>query len=203
MSVVHIIDTLAEWAQANICDKIRLKAPPPDDEASDERYDYDLVNPAAFPMYVPTEEKLPPNIHTSTPSLCVRFVKGADDLSGNEGSLEMQFCFSAWDPGTHGQDVFHPTGAWSFNRQNDTTPEFTRTGDGWRDVWNFVDIARRALESTTRIGDVIIDRSTPIQFGPLTEQEAIPDFYPFWFAWISFRVTYPLRRNIPELENLL
>lgn len=55
---------------------------------------------------------------------------------------------------------------------------FDRNGDGWRDAWNFVDIALREIESRTNIAGYEIDRSTPVKFGPLTEQEAIPDFTP-------------------------
>ena len=66
-----------------------------------------------------------------------------------------------------------------------------------------MDIALREIESRTNIAGYEIDRSTPVKFGPLTEQEAIPDFYPFWYAWISFTLTYPLRRNNPSVETLL
>lgn len=185
MSVVHVIDAISEWAQKNICDLVTLKVPPENEEANDEGYTYQTAHPAAFPLYVPTSEKLPPSIHSSFPSLCVRFVKGTDELSGNTGHLDVQFCFSAWDPGTHGPN------------------SFTRNGDGWRDVWNFVDTALRAVESVTNINGYTIDRETPIEFGPLTEQEAIPDYYPLWFAWVSFRVKYPLRRNIEDLKQYL
>ena len=71
MSVVHLIDTLTEWAKDNICDKVRLKMPPGNEKPDDEGYEYNLVNPAVFPMYVPTEEKLPPNIHSPFPSICI------------------------------------------------------------------------------------------------------------------------------------
>lgn len=203
MSVVHVIDTLTEWARQNICEFVKLKMPPANLEANDEGYTYTLVNPSAFPMYVPTSEKLPPSIHSEFPSLCVRFVKGEDSVQKNEGSLDVQFCFSAWDPGLHGQDTFHPNQDQSFTKQKPVYADFSRNGDGWRDVWNFVDTAIRALESVTHIGGYIIDRQTPVQFGPLMEQEAIPDFYPFWFAWVSFRVNYPLRRNIEDLQKYL
>ena len=202
MSVVHVIDTLAEWARQNICERVTLKMPPDNIEANDEGYTYKTVNPSVFPMYVPTSEKLPPSIHSPFPSLCVRFVKGADILTGSGGHLDVQFCFSAWDPGTHGQDVIHPNGDGTYTRDPDSF-EYGRNGNGWRDVWNFVDTALRAVESVTNIGGYTIDRETPVEFGPLTEQEAIPDFYPFWFAWISFRVNYPLRRNIEDLQKYL
>jgi hypothetical protein len=202
MSVVHVIDTLTEWAQRNICDHVQLKKPPMNLEANDEGYSYETVKPAVFPMYVPTSEKLPPSIHSPFPSLCVRFLKGSDDLKGSKGYLDVQFCFSAWDPGTHGQDIVHAYGATPYSEQGKQEATFERNGNGWRDVWNFVDTALRAVESVTKIGGYTIDRETPVEFGPLTEQEAIADYYPFWFAWMSFRVNYPLQRNVKDLKDV-
>ena len=203
MSIVCLIDTLTEWARHNICEQITLKQPPENTDPNDAGYDYKEVKPAAFPMYIPTSEKLPPNIHSPFPSLCVRFVNGADTLTDNEGGVDVHFCFSAWNPGTHGRDVFHPAGDGSFVRQDVDYEEYERNADGWRDVWNFVDIALRAVESASGIGEYTIDRATPVKFGPLVEQEAVADYYPLWFAWISFRVTYPLMRNNPDIQKYL
>lgn len=206
MSVVRVIDTLTEWARANICDHIVLKQPPEDLEAAtDEGYEYTLVNPAAFGMYVPTSEKLPPNIHSPFPSLCVRFTEGQDEPASMSGAVYVQFCFSTWDTGIHGEDIYIPDGSSEFKRWSGKEADkfFQRSGEGWRDAWNFVDIALRAIESVTNIGGFVIDPSTPIRFGPLTEQEAIPDLYPTWFAWVSFRVQYPLVRNVQDYQDLL
>lgn len=208
MSVVHLIDTLKEWAEENICSQITLKQPPKDmDAAEDAGYNnnYTLVTPATFAMYVPTQEKLPPNIHAPFPSLCVRFMSGEDAPNINEGFVDVQFCFSTWSPGTHGKDILNPVGDGTHKEWSgaDANRHFERNGEGWRDAWNFVDIALRAVESVTIIGNYTIDRATPVKFGPLTEQEAIPDLYPFWFAWISFRVKYPLVRNIADIQTLL
>nr|DAK52510.1 MAG TPA: hypothetical protein [Caudoviricetes sp.] len=201
MSVVHVIDTLTEWARQNICEQINLKVPPENTAPDDSGYSYNLATPAAFAMYVPTSDKLPPGSHPPFPSLCVRFVTGQDVPADGGGSVEVQFCFSAWDPGTHGEDEFLPNGDGTYRRGKGGA--FWRNGDGWRDAWNFVDIALREVESVTNIGGYTIDRAKPVKFGPLTEQEAIPDFYPMWFAWLSFTVNYPLRRNIQELQNFL
>ena len=206
MSIVHLIDTVAEWAQVNICDQVKLKRPPKDlNAADDERLDYQLVTPAVFPMYVPTSEKLPPNIHTPIPSLCVRFMTGQDEMSNDSGFVDLQFCFSSWDPGIHGKDIFNPNGNGSYKNMSEAEAKkhFQRSAEGWRDAWNFVDTALRAIESATHIGGYVIDRVTPIKYGPLAEQEAIPDFYPYWFTWVSFRVNYPLVRNIPDIQNFL
>ena len=201
MSVVHVIDTVTEWAQQNVCNHIMLKVPPKNEDAVDASYDYETANPTAFPMYVPTSEKLPPTIRSPFPHLCVRFLKGADALSEGGGHLDIQLVFSAWNPGTHGRDKFLQNGDGGFVQQSEDVSEFVRDANGWRDVWNFVDLALLELKSTTTIGNYVIDQATPIEFGPLTEQEAIPDYYPFWFAWISFRLTYPLRRKINNVQE--
>ena len=104
MSVVHLIDTVTKWAKENICSQISLKQPPNDMNAADDAgYKYNLVTPAAFAMYVPTAEKLPPNIHAPIPSLCVRFMSGENLPSNGSGFVDLQFCFSTWSPGTHGK----------------------------------------------------------------------------------------------------
>ena len=136
-------------------------------------------------MYVPTEDKLPKGVPSAFPSLCVRFMENEDDLATMKGTIGIQLLLSVWSPGTHGAD------------------DFRRNGEGWRDAWNFTDIAVQAVESVTHISGYTIDRSTPVKCGPLTEQEAIPDFYPFWFTWVTFQLTYPLIRNIEETQEFL
>lgn len=208
MTVVCVLDTLTKWARENICPKIRLKVPPADEKAAtDAGYEYQLTNPAAFTMYVPSKEKLPPAILSPIPSVCVQFIEGTDNLSDGKGSIGVQLSISTWDPGTHGEDILLP------NPENPMEPKrwtgqeadayFRRNGDGWRDVWNMVDIALREIESVTNIDGLVIDRSVPVKFGPFTEQESIPDFYPFWFAWVSFTVTYPITRVIRGVEEFL
>ena len=205
MAVVQIIDTLTDWARENVCDKIKLKVPPLPDEPDDAGYEYKLVNPAAFGMYTPTSEKVPPNVHAPFPSLCVRLLKGQENPAQREGFIDVQFCFSTWDTGLHGKDIIQPMGNGVYRRWTgaEANAFFERNGEGWRDAWNFVDIALRELESVSSIGGYVLDLGTPIEFGPLTEQESIPDFYPFWFAWVSFRIKYPLRRNVEEIQNYL
>lgn len=205
MSVVGILDDVRSWVEENICSQIQLKVPPSDTEPNDQDYDHTLATPVAFAMYVPTKDKLPPPVKSVYPSVCVRFVDGTEDMAAKNGSIGVQLCFSAWNPGIHGTDVLKPQKDGSFRLW--TGPEardyFQRYGEGWRDVWNFVDIALRAVESTTTVGGHALDISVPVKFGPLTEQEAIPDFYPFWYAWVSFQLKYPLMRNNQNINKFL
>ena len=196
MSIVKILDDVTKWARQNICSKIELKVPPKNSKPNDYDYDHKLANPVAFTMFVPTDDRLPKGIPSAFPSLCVRFIEAEDDFANMKGTVGIQFLLSAWNPGTHSQDWITPP-------DQDAQNSFERNGEGWRDIWNFTDIAVRAVESVTNISGYKIDRSVPVKFGPLTEQEAVPDYYPFWFTWVTFQLTYPLRRNIEDVQEFL
>lgn len=205
MSIVKILDDVTEWARKNICSKIELKVPPKNTEPNDCGYEYKTANPVAFTMFVPTEDRLPKNIPSAFPSLCVRFLEGEDDLSSTKGTIGIQFLLSVWNPGKHGPDSFtvQQGDPLQWVQKPEADEQFERNGEGWRDVWNFTDIAVQAVESVTNISGYKIDRSVPVKFGPLTEQDAVPDYYPFWFTWVTFQLKYPLLRNAEEVQEFL
>lgn len=208
MTTTGILDIVTDWARENICPKILLKVPPDDDaDPTGVGYDYQRVNPAAFTMYLPSREKLPPGALSPVPSICVQCTEGEDNMQSRQGIMRLQLSFSTWSPGTYGADMAEPNPD-DYMRPKKWPKEkaeayFVRTGDGWRDAWNMLDIALRELESVTNIGGLLIDPGTPIKYGPFTEQKQIIDFYPFWYAWASFAVTYPIQRNIRGVESLL
>lgn len=68
MAVVTILDGVTAWVREVICSQIRLKVPPADEQAAtDAGYEYQLVTPAAFSLFVPTKEKLPPSVVSPDP----------------------------------------------------------------------------------------------------------------------------------------
>lgn len=206
MSVVNMLDKVTEWVDANICSEIKLKAPPASDkDPTDAGYDYQLVKPAAFPLFVPAKDKTPPGIQSPIPSVCVRFLQGQESLSDSQGSVGMQLCFSTWDPGIHGEDLLNmeEDGSWKRWDGPEAAAFFRRSAGGWRDAWNFVDIALRKLGNTTTVGGFQLDRSTPIEFGPLTDQGEIVEAYPLWFAWVKFSINYSLLRNPEDINQYL
>ena len=205
MDIVQIIDDVVQWAQENICNKVQLKVPPENDaDAVDENYKYELVTPTAFALFVPQKDKTPPKVKSPIPSLCVRFVEGEDLLDGSGGSIGIQFMLSTWDLGTHSFDLFYPTDQPNvFRRDDGKVPIFQRNYDGWRDAWNFLDVARRELENTSNVAGYAIDIESGIHFGPLEEQDGTNDFYPFWFCWINFSLNYPLIRNMRDCTEYL
>lgn len=180
MTIVEIIDNITEWTYKNICSRIKLKNAPPDREPSDDGYRYELVTPAAFSLFVPTKEKLPPDVKTSIPSVCVRIVGGRDSYDMRE--LQIELAFSTWNTGRHGEDIIYPD-----NIQGEKK-KFERNSEGWRDLWNFIEISLGQLAANAAINGIEIVKNEPFTYGPFKQQETIPDFYPFWFGYVSFKV---------------
>lgn len=207
MTVVDILDRLAAWAEENICKKVLLKRPPDNEAPNDSSYEYSRVNPVCFTTYVPSSDKLPPKIASPFPSLCVRCVEGKDRLPASERTMKIEFCLSTWETGTHGRDILIPDTENGMKAKEWTGEEaqayFRRHGEGWRDAWNFIDIVLREIESVGSIDGIALDKSQEITFEPLKEQESIPDYYPFWFAVVTFTVKTGISRNNQEYEKFL
>ena len=151
MSIVNSIETVRDWLTAEVCPLVKLKLP--DDNATDASYPYKLVNPAAFSLFVPSKDRTPPNSAAPIPSVCVQIVQGDDDLLQSARDIKIRLCFSAWDPGYHGPDIFKPKGDGSgayIQQYNEAAASyFVKNGEGWRDAWNFVDTALRLKMPST------------------------------------------------------
>lgn len=220
MSIVVVIDDITTWVQDHICSKIELKLPPEKrdigspslgkNDNNSYNSEYKLVKPTAFPMYMPTDDKLPPKVDGPIPSIIVQFVDGHDDVISKKGRLKIQLGFSAWNPGVHGKDMFDPKDnpdnlipveyeKWDNEKAKD---HYIRNADGWRDCWNFVDLARREIESTNILGGYGLDIKSGFDFGAYKEQDDIVDYNPFWFAWMSFYINYGVVRSNPESNFL-
>lgn len=205
MSIVNSIEIVREWLAANVCPQVQLKLP--DDNATDASYPYKLVNPAAFSLFIPSKDRTPPKIAAPIPSVCVQIVQGKDDMIASTRGIKIRLCFAAWDPGYHGPDIFKPTGdgSGSYIQWNDEEAKalFLKNGEGWRDVWNFVDTALREIEDAEYINGLRLVKEDGITFGLFTEQDAVPDFYPFWYAWVELTVSEILTRNHKAYDHLL
>lgn len=202
MSIVNSIETVTEWVDKNVCPLVKLKLP--NDKKMDASYPYELVHPAALSLFVPSKDRLPPKVTAPIPSICVQIVKGADEPLDSSREIKLRLCFAAWDPGYHGRDIFRPKGDGDkLVYMQQTAEEFTKNGEGWRDIWNFVDTALRVIENAEHLGSLRIKKKDGIEFGPYTEEDAVPDFYPYWFAWIEFSVEENFTRNRKEINEYL
>ncbi|MGP1348512.1 MAG: hypothetical protein ACTTK0_02570 [Stomatobaculum sp.] len=207
MTTKEIIEGVTSWVNENICAKIELKLP--DDNANDSRYTVKMVTPAAFPLFVPAKDRIPPNVQAPIPSVAVQLLEGSDHLAKGERRLKLRLCLSTWNPGTHPGETYHPVedpeALGGFRYEIDPEGEtYTRNSDGWKDLYNFQDVALSQLEAAELFASVRIDNEEPITFGPFSEDGVIWDYYPYWCGWIAFSVVcgVPYKKS-EAIRNLL
>lgn len=208
MTTKEIIEGVTAWVNENICSKIELKLP--DDNTNDDGYTVKRVNPAAFPLFIPARDRIPPKIKAPIPSICVQLMEGADDLTNDKRTMKIRLCMATWNPGKNSGETLKPTenpealGGYTYAPEPVTEDMYERNGDGWKDLYNLQDIALAELEGTEFFAGVRILQDEPITYGPFTEDGAIWDFYPYWHGWICFTITCGVSHKMPETyRNLL
>lgn len=199
MTIVDSIEAVREWLEKNVCSQVKLKLPPGED-ATDENYNYTLVTPASFALFVPAADRLPPGADASIPSVCVQLVQGTDTLTTASREMRLRLSFSAWNPGKHKKDIFISMGNGEFRANSDDS--FQKDDDGWRDVWNFTDTALREIENADSLNGVKILHSKGITFGVFSEEKATPNFWPYWFSWVEFTAETGITRAPEYLKHL-
>lgn len=210
MTLVQSIDKVVEWLRESVCPQITLKLP--DDYRNDGSYDVKFVNPAAFPLYVPGKDRLPPKVSAPIPSVCVQMEEGNDELKDRRRQFKIRLCLSCWNPGEHGAEKWHAQeneqalGGFSFRRvdNGEDAEEYVRNMEGWRDSFNFMDLVLRELEGTEYINGLRLVKENGIKFGLFTEEGNIWDYYPYWHSWITFTLEVGVVSKTPEIyKNLL
>lgn len=209
MTLVQSIDNVVSWLRENVCSQITLKLP--DDYRNDSSYPVEFVSPAAFPLYVPGKDRLPPSVPAPIPSICVQLTEGSDDLMTKKRQLKLRLCLACWNPGTHGAEIYQarpnadaPGGFSYYSVTGDAAKAYTRNMDGWRDSFNFADLVLRELEGTEYIAGHRIVKETGVKYGLFTEEGNIWDYYPYWHSWISLTLEAGVVARTPKAyENLL
>ena len=209
MLLVESIDKVVAWLNENVCNQIQLKLP--DDYKNDKEYAVEYVQPAAFPLYTPGKDRLPPNVRAPIPSVCVQLTEGNDDLLKRQRRLQLRLCLACWNPGEHGGEVLHPRkneaalGGYSYYRlTGEAAQTYTRNMEGWRDSFNFADLVLREIESAEYIAGHRLVKEQGIKFGLFTEDGNIWDYYPYWHNWITFTLEAGVTAATPKsYENLL
>lgn len=208
MTIVKSIDSIVEWLSENVCSQIAFKLP--QDDCNDEGCDVRYVNPASFPLYVPGKEKLPPSVEAPVPSVCVQLMEGQDDLLEKTRQLQIRLCLACWNPGRHENEVFCPRKksnaplGYSYYRSEDVKQMYIRSMDGWKDVFNFVDLTLQKLESAEYIAGHRLVKESGIRYGVFTEEGTVWDYYPYWHSWIGFTLEVGTTPKTPQIyKNLL
>lgn len=203
MTLVQSIDKVVGWLSESVCSQITLKVP--DDDRNDQDYGVKYVNPAAFPLYIPGKDRLPPSVAAPIPSVCVQLMEGSDDLLKKNRQLQIRLCLACWNPGEHGNEVLRPRknqnaiGGYSyFNATGEAAKTYSRNMEGWRDSFNFADLVLRELEGTEYIAGHRLVKESGIKFGLFTEDGNIWDYYPYWHNWISFTLEAGVVSKTPE-----
>lgn len=203
MTLVQSIDRVVEWLQTHVCEQITFKLP--DDDRNDGDYSVKYVKPAAFPLYVPGKERLPPSVPAPIPSVCAQLVEGSDDLLKKKRQLQIRLCLACWNPGEHSGEIFHPrdsAGTLGGKSYNYATAEakqtYTRNANGWRDSFNFADLVLREIEGAEYVGGLRLVKESGIKYGLFTEEGAIWDYYPYWHSWISITLEAGVVRDTPD-----
>lgn len=204
MTLVQTIDKVVEWLRDKVCSQITLKLP--DDYKNDNSYDVKFVTPAAFPLYVPGKDRLPPSIPAPIPSVCVQLMEGNDDIKQGNRQIQIRLCLACWNPGEHGAEILHPQenpnalGGYSYySVAGDAAQNYARNMEGWKDSFNFADLVLRELEGTEYINGLRLVKETGIKFGLFTEDGNIWDYYPYWHNWITFTLESGIVARTPEI----
>lgn len=182
MTIVKLLKEVRDWLETEVCQGFEFKRAPAVDIQDCDDYKYELVKPNAFLMYPPLNEKFP--------SVTVQFGNGRQDVNKESGELKLRFLFATWNPGTH-----------YLNKEKKQQLEITH--QGWQDVWNFIDFALQKLKNTDYIGPHIrIKQENGIEFGPMTEQDTMANYYPHWCGWITFTIQYGIA-TVKDYSNLI
>ncbi|MBR5202382.1 MAG: hypothetical protein IKW45_03870 [Clostridia bacterium] len=188
MSVVKQLEILKSWLETEICPDFKFK--PANDDNVDETYPYALVEPNVFILYVPPAELL--NGEKRAPSICVQFTDASENSTEAVGTIDVALQFATFNPGVHV----------NYNSIHDVN-EFTRNVEGWRDVWNLVDRVMWKIRNTEVINGLRITKEKGVKCAPAKDNGAIPLYYPYYFATVTFTAEYGLAQPKEEIRHLL
>jgi hypothetical protein len=174
------LESIQKFLQDLVCSKIKLKKP------NDKNVDlFELVNPNAFIMNFPSKNHLPEGIESIIPCLVVCFEEGSDDSKTSD--INIRIILVVYSPGFH-----------KSNEENEV--ECTADGEGWRDLINFIDTTKAAIQSNQILNGITVQY--PIKWGVYQKEDQAPELDPYFYGWITFSVSgqsYPAA----EMQKLL
>lgn len=202
MSVANTLDRVARWLREEVCPKVHLKPHDGPGAPQDGRWEYELVTPEVFTLFVPTSKTKPPGVKTTVPAIVVELMSGADHLQQEQREITLRLSFTTWDPGLHGPDILRPdpeTGRTKPDPEGTLQPNH----EGWRDAINFLDTTLREIESHETVDGMPIVREPGPTFGLYDYEDAPADFYPFWLAWAQITLIELNVRHRKDFDEYL
>lgn len=199
MTNTEIIEGLRAWIDENICSKVKLKVPTDSSVGTNVQ----LTKPAAFALFVPAKDRIPPSVAAPIPSICVQVMEAKDRMIEHKRLMKIRLAIACWNPGRQSGEIFVPHEAEeapfgvAFTK-GESTNSYARNLDGWKDLWNFMDVALREIENAEFFAGIRLIKEQDIEFGPFVEEGAIWDYYPYWNSWISFNIEAGLVNKTPK-----
>ena len=160
------LDGIAAWVETNIARELEYLVPPVDGAV--DSIELEWAHPTVFQLFVPSVERLQAGEHQA-PNIAVQLMGGADDIK-DARELTMRLMLTVWAPG-----IFEDG-------------RFTRSSEGWRDLFNGLGVMVSAIENAETIAGCAVDRSYGVQYGMYETEREIPDLYPFWMGRVDFRL---------------
>ncbi len=166
-TIMKMLEDTKVWAEKELCSTFKFKVQPIN-RAEDDNYDYCREYPKAYVLY--------PNVNNRYPSVTIQ-LSNSEILNGRE-TARINLLFAIWNNGHH------------YNDDGDV-PVFEPNQEGYKDVWNWVDLSLQKLLKTEYVGNYIrIKHEESIAVNSAKEDGTIPNYYPIFGASISFSVEF-------------
>ena len=188
MTTAIMLKDLEDWAKEKLCSEIKFKQPVQPNESMDGDYNYKIVNPNVFVMYIPKEDQLPDGVESVFPNLCIEWDGDRESPQSHKGEATIRLKLGVWNPGDHKGDYV--------SVKPDNTPDFKRNAKGYEDIINWIDLIKRELRNNELIcGKYRVKLESDILSGTPSEQRSLLDFNPYYFGYVEFSIEYESIQN--------
>lgn len=181
-TITRTFDLLVEWVEKEVAPQLDYLLPSEGHVVEGQELAY--VHPAVYANFVPTDGRLQEGSYRF-PFIAVQLVNGRDGL-GSTRSLSVRIVLGIWVPG-------------HFNNG-----EFADSMDGWRDLFNGLDLIVRSLQEAETVADARIDTDAGISYGFFGEEDGVViDQYPYFMGRVDFTLECGAQPGSKRFENLL
>ena len=104
--------------------------------------------------------------------------------------MSVQLTFRTWNPGTH-------------KEENAEGAPYRKNTDGWKDVWNLLDWTLREIENVQYLNGLRFVASEGVEYGPMVKDGQFVDEYPYFSAYATITVEWPIVRTEEPFAEML
>lgn len=186
MTTVLAIEAIANWLNERVCPKLLFKRA--NDLHQDDSYPFEEVHPKAYAMFYP--DGMMPEEEKGRPFILVTPAKGNRKVIQKTDRMSVQLTFRTWNPGTH-------------KEENAEGAPYRKNTDGWKDVWNLLDWTLREIENVQYLNGLRFVASEGVEYGPMVKDGQFVDEYPYFSAYATITVEWPIVRTEEPFAEML